>query len=185
VLSSAGAPVVKSAKGGFEVTLRFRAGQRGFARLRALRAGRVQTALGFTAGAGLGTVGPLLVRKPGYYTFELRQGARSVRWHACLGRCGTAAPGGPFTVVQEPAALARAGQAWSVTLHVRANRPAGAELRIFRAGRLVRSLEFAPPAGRVRAGPFVLTPGSYTLRLAMTDAYGRMWRLSWFALLPR
>jgi len=30
----------------------------------------------------------------------------------------------------------------------------------------------------------VLTPGSYALRLTVTDAYGRVHRLTWLAFLP-
>jgi hypothetical protein len=184
-LSAQGRPLVRAARGGFEVTLRFQAGRPGFARVRALRAGRVETGLGFTAGAGRGAVGPLFVRKPGYYTFELRQGGRTISWRTCLGRCGKAAPGGPFTVVRRAPTIVRAGEAWSVTLRFRSNRPAGAVLRILRGGRLVRAVQSAPPAGENRAGPYVLTPGTYTLRLTLTDAYGRTWRLTWVALLPR
>jgi uncharacterized repeat protein (TIGR02543 family) len=183
-LASLGRPVVRRAAGGFEVTLRFRAGQRGVVRVRALRAGRVETTLGFTVGAGPGTVGPLRLKKPGYYAFELRLGGRALEWHACLGRCGAAARVGPFTVVREPATVLRAGQAWSVTLRFRSNRPAGVALRILRAGKPIRDVLRAPPAGNVRVGPFVLSPATYTFRLTATDAYGRARRLTWFALLP-
>jgi uncharacterized repeat protein (TIGR02543 family) len=183
-LATRGRPIVGRGKAGFRVTLRFRAHQSGIARVRAIRAGRIETALAFSVGPGPGSVGPLLVQKPGYYRFDLRLGARAIEWHACLGRCGESAPGGPFTVVREPSVVVRAGEAWSVTVRFHANRLSGAELRISRGKRLVNDLEFASPAGEVRAGPFVLSPGAYTLRLKVTDAYGRTRRLSWFAFLP-
>jgi List-Bact-rpt repeat protein len=182
-LATRGRPVVKRGKTGFAVTLRFRAGQSGIARVRAIRAGRIETALAFSVGPGPGSVGPLLVQKPGYYRFELRLGARAIEWQACLGRCGETAPGGPFRVVREQSAVVRAGEAWSVTVRFHTNRLSGAELRISRGKRLVTDVRFAPLAGQAHAGPFVLTPGVYTLRLTMTDAYGRTRRLSWFAYL--
>jgi uncharacterized repeat protein (TIGR02543 family) len=183
-LARRGRPIVRRVEGGFQVTLRFRAGTRGTARVRALRAGRVETALSFTAAPGPGTIGPFPVRKPGFYVFELRLGRGALQWRACLGRCGAGAPGGPFTVVREPAGVVRAGEAWSVTIHFRSNRPAGAELSILRGRKAVRHLRFAPVAGEISSGPFVVTPGTYTLRLIVTDAYGRTRLLTWFAFLP-
>ncbi len=183
-LASRGRPVVTRGKSGFAVTLRFRTGRSGTARVRGIRAGRVETALAFSVGPGPGSVGPLLVQKPGFYRFDLRLGSRALAWPVCLGRCGEAAPGGPFTVAREPSTVVRAGSAWSVTVRFHASRPSGAELRIFRGKRLVTNLRLATPAGNVRAGPFVLTPGVYSLRLTVTDAYGRTRRLSWFAYLP-
>jgi hypothetical protein len=184
-LASRGRPVVRRGKSGFAITLRFRTGQSGTARVRAIRAGRIETALAFSVGPGPGSVGPLLVQKPGFYRFDLRQGARAIEWRVCLGRCGETAPGGPFRILREPSTVVRAGEAWSVTVRFHANRLSGAELRISRGKRLVNDLEFATPAGEVHAGPFVLSPGVYTLRLKVTDAYGRTRRLSWFAFLPR
>jgi hypothetical protein len=183
-LASRGRPIVRRAEGGFQVTLRFRTGTRGTAHVRALRAGRIETALSFTAAPGPGTIGPFPVRKAGYYVFELRLGRRALQWRACLGRCGAGAPGGPFTVAREPASVVHAGEAWSVTIHFRANRAAGAELRISRGRTLVRDVRFATSPGKASAGPFVLTPGSYALRLTVTDAYGRVHRLTWLAFLP-
>jgi hypothetical protein len=183
-LARRGRPVVRRVEGGFQVTLRFRAGTRGTAHVRALRAGRVETGLSFTAAPGPGTIGPFQVRKPGYYVFELRLGRGMLQWRACLGRCGAGAPGGPFTVVREPAGVVHAGQAWSVTIHFRANRPAGAELRISRGRALVKDVRVATSPGEASAGPFVLTPGTYALRLTVTDAYGRTHPLTWLAFLP-
>lgn len=185
VLARRGLPVVTQRKGGgFAITLRFRAGQSGLARLRGIRAGRVETALAFSVGPGAGSVGPLLVKKPGLYRFDLRLGGRALEWQVCLGRCGEGAPGGPFRVEREPSTVVRAGGAWSVTVHFQANRASGAELRISRAQQLITDYLFAPRAGAVHAGPFVLTPGVYTLSLTVIDAYGRTRRLSWFAFLP-
>jgi hypothetical protein len=183
-LASRGKPVVTRGKNGFAITLRFRTGLSGTARVRAIRAGRIETALAFSVTPGPGSVGPLLVQKQGFYRFDLRLGSRLLAWPVCLGRCGEAAPGGPFSVVREPSAVVHAGSAWSIAVRFHVNRPSGAELRIFRGKRLVNDLEFASPAGEVHAGPFVLSPGAYTLRLKITDAYGRTRRLSWFAFLP-
>jgi hypothetical protein len=183
-LASRGRPVVTRGKNGFAITLRFRTGQSGTARVRGIRAGRIETALAFSVAPGPGSVGPLLVQKPGFYRFDLRLGSRALVWPVCLGRCGEGAPGGPFTVVREPSTVVRAGSAWSVTVRFHASRPSGAELRIFRSKRLVTNLRLATRAGDVRVGPLVLTPGVYSLRLTVTDAYGRTRRLSWFAYLP-
>ena len=183
-LASRGRPVVTRGKNGFAVTLRFRSGRSGTARARGIRAGRIETALAFSVAPGAGSVGPLLVKKPGFYRFDLRLGSRVIAWPVCLGRCGEAGPGGPFTIVRKPSVVLHAGEAWSVTVRFHASRPSGAELRIFRGKRLVTDFRFAPPAGDVHAGPFVLTPGVYSLRLTVTDAYGRTRRLGWFAFLP-
>ncbi len=106
-------------------------------------------------------------------------------WNACLGRCGVHGPGGAFKVVREAASVAHVGDAWSVTLHLRANHATGAGLRILRGTKAVRALQVAPGAGKVDIGPFLLTPATYTLRLTLTDAYGRTRSLTWFAVLPR
>jgi hypothetical protein len=152
--------------------------------LRAVRAGRVETALAFTVAAGAATIGPFPVVKPGFYRFELTLGARGLRWGACLGRCGKNAPGGPFMLTRQSPDVAHAGAAWSVTFHFRANHPAGSELRIYRGKALVKTYRFASRAGAVRAGPFLLSPGTYRLRLTAIDAYGRTQGLGWYAFLP-
>jgi hypothetical protein len=36
----------------------------------------------------------------------------------------------------------------------------------------------------VAAGPFLLSPGTYQLHLTATDAYGRVRKLKWYAVLP-
>jgi hypothetical protein len=130
------------------------------------------------------TIGPFTVAKPGYYTFEVALGARGINWTACLGRCGAAAAGRPFTVTRDPASIIDAGAAWSVTVHFRTNLPAGVQLRVYRGTALALDYHFAPPAGRLSAGPFLISPGTYTLRLTATDAYGRVRTLAWFAFLP-
>jgi hypothetical protein len=184
VLRSAGRPVVRRTAVGFRVTLRFTTLQRGTAHVRALRAGRTETALAFRVAVGTATVGPFPVSKPGFYRFELRLGTRSIHWTACLGRCGAAAHAAPFVLTREPVKAVRAGVVWSLTIRFHATQPAGARLRIFRGKRLAKDYRFAPPAGVVSAGPFLLSPGTYSLRLTATDAYGRVKALSWFAFLP-
>ena len=182
-LRSGGKPIVRRAGGGFRVTLRFTTTQRGTAHVRAFRAGRVETALAFTIAPGAATIGPFQLAKSGYYAFELTLGARALRWTACLGRCGAAAHAGPFTLTRGPARAVDSGALWSVSLHLNATKASGALVRVYRSGRLVRSARFALDAGEVTAGPFLLSPGTYRLRLAATDAYGRTRTLSWYAFL--
>jgi Divergent InlB B-repeat domain len=182
-LRSRGRPIVHQTRSGFRVTLRFTTTQRGVARVRALRAGRVQTALTFTIASGPATIGPFPVTKPGFYRFELTVGTRALHWTACLGRCGAAAHAAPFVLARGPAKAVDAGAVWSVSLHFHATLPSGANVRVYRSGRLVREARFLASAGEVLAGPFLLSPGTYALRLTATDAYGRTRTLSWYAFL--
>jgi hypothetical protein len=182
-LRSRGRPIVHHTRSGFRVTLRFTTTQRGVARVRALRAGRVQTALTFTIASGPATIGPFPVTKPGFYRFELTVGTRALHWTACLGRCGAAAHAAPFVLTRGPAKVLDAGALWSVSVRFHATLPSGALVRIYRSGRLVRTARFLLRAGEVSAGPFLLSPGTYRLRLTATDAYGRTRMLSWYALL--
>src|SRR5581483_11663028 len=180
---SGGRPIVARTGSGFRVTLRFTTTQRGTAHVRALRAGRVQTALAFTVAPGAARVGPFPLRKPGFYGFELSLAGRSLRWTACLGRCGAAAHARSFSLTRGPARVLDAGALWSVSVHFHATLPSGALIRIYRSGRLVRSTRRPLAAGDVSAGPFLLSPGTYRLRLTATDAYGRTRALGWYAFL--
>ncbi len=182
-LSRIGTPVVARTAVGYEVTLRFRSAERGRARLRALRAGRLETALAFTAAAGRATVGPFPVVKPGFYRFELLLAGRTLRWTACLGRCGERAGSGPFTLTRRPAAVVDAGALWSVTLHFRSTQPAGAVAKVYRGKVLAREVRFPIRAGATTPGVLLLSPGTYRIRLAATDAVGRVRTLTWYALL--
>jgi len=179
-----GPPVVRHTAVGYEVTLRFRTAERGRARVQALRAGRVQTALAFTAAAGAATVGPFPVARSGFYTFELRLGARNLRWTACLGRCGEHATSDPFTLTRGRPAVSDAGALWSLTLHFRSSQPAGAVVHVYRGRKLARELRFPIRAGSITPGALLLSPGTYRIRLDATDGYGRMRTLTWFAVLP-
>jgi hypothetical protein len=183
-LRSRGHPLVRHTRSGYAVTLRFTTTQRGVARVRALRAGRVQTALSFTVAQGPATVGPFPVARSGYSAFELTIGARALRWHACLGRCGAAAHADPFVLTRGPAKAVDAGAVWSLTVGFHATMPSAARLRVLRNGRTARDVRFAPGAGEVTGGPFLLSPGTYQLRLTATDAYGRVRKLTWYAFLP-
>jgi Divergent InlB B-repeat domain len=184
VLRSRGRAIVRRTANGFLVTLRFVTTRRGIAHVRAVLAGRLQTALSFPVAPGMATVGPFPVVKPGFYAFELRLGPRRLRWAACLGRCGAAAHAPPFVVARGPAKAVDAGAVWSVTVNYRASLPSGARLRVLRSGRLAREMRFPAPAGTVTAGPLLLSPGTYQLHLTATDAYGRVRKLTWYALLP-
>jgi hypothetical protein len=166
------------------VTLRIVAPQRGTAHVRALRAGRVMTALSFPVVAGAVTIGPFPLAKPGYYRFEVAVGKRRLAVTACLGRCGAAAGGPPFVVRRGKASVVDAGAVWSVTVRFRITLPAGVRLRVYRGKILARDYRRALPAGPASAGPFLLTPGNYTFRLTASDPYGRLRTLTWFALLP-
>jgi hypothetical protein len=183
-LRSLGRPVVSRTASGFQVTLRFRTADRGRARVQAVRAGRIQTALAFTAAAGAARVGPFPVAKPGFYTFDLRLGPRTLRWTACLGRCGERATSSPFILARGLPTVDEAGRLWSVTLHFRSSQPAGAVVRVLRGRLLAREVRFPLRIGRTTPGTLLLSPGSYRIGLAATDGYGRVRTLTWYALLP-
>jgi uncharacterized repeat protein (TIGR02543 family) len=182
-LSSLSPPVVARAGAGFRVTLRFNTTVAGLARVRGLRAGRVGASLSLHVAAGHATIGPFPVSKDGFYTFEIRLGGHLLRWRTCLGRCGGAAPGPAFVLTREPPTVTRSGDVWSVTLHLRANLIADDRVRAYRGTRLLVNQHFLGHTGRIVLGPFLLGPGSYTLRLAATDAYGRTRTLTWIVAL--
>ena len=71
-----GPPLVGRTATGFQVTLRFHSACVARRGCRRLRAGRIETALAFTAAAGDAVAGPFPVGKPGFYTFELHVGGR-------------------------------------------------------------------------------------------------------------
>jgi Divergent InlB B-repeat domain len=182
-LSKIGAPVVAKTAVGYEVTLRFRSAARGRARVRALRAGRLETGLAFTAAAGPATVGPFPVVKPGFYTFELVLGGRTLRWTACLGRCGERAGSSPFILTRGPATALDADALWSLTLHFRSTQQAGAVARVYRGRLLAREVRFPIRSGASAPGALLLSPGTYRSRLVAVDAVGRVRTLTWYALL--
>jgi len=183
-LRISGHAVVRKTSTGFRVTLRFVTPRRGVAHVRALLAGRLQTALSFTVAPGRATVGPFPVVKPGFYVFEIALGLQQLRWTACLGRCGAAAHAAPFVLVRGPAKAVDAGALWSLAVNYRSSQAAGAEIRVFRSGKLAKELRFPAAAGGVTAGPFLLSPGTYQLRLTATDTWGRVRKLTWYAFLP-
>ena len=182
-LSSLGSPVVTPAGTGFRVTLRFNTTVAGLAHARGLRAGRVAASLSLHVAAGHATFGPFPVSKDGFYTFEIRLGGQVIRWRTCLGHCGAAAPGPPFVLTREPPVVTRSGDVWSVTLHLRANLIADDRVRAYRGTKLLVNQHFLGRTGKIILGPFLLGPGSYTLRLTATDAYGRVRTLTWIVAL--
>jgi List-Bact-rpt repeat protein len=183
-LRKIGTPVVSKTAVGYQVTLRFRTADRGRARVRALRAGRLETALAFTAAAGVAKIGPFPLVKSGFYTFEVVIGGRTLRWTACLGRCGERAGSSHFTLTRGPATAADAGALWSLTLHFRSTQPAGADVRVYRGQRLAREVRFPIRAGAAAPSSLLLSPGTYRIKLVATDAVGRIRTLTWYALLP-
>jgi len=77
-----------------------------------------------------------------------------------------------------------AGALWSLAVNYRSSQAAGAQIRVFRSGKLAKELRFPAGAGRVTAGPFLLSPGNYQLRLTAQDTWGRVRNLTWYAFLP-
>jgi uncharacterized repeat protein (TIGR02543 family) len=185
VLASLAQPVVNRSGGGFQVTLRFRTSLGGLARVRGLRAGRVAASVSLRVAAGPATIGPFPVLKPGLYVFELRLAGRTLRWKACLGVCGSAVKEPPWILVREPPTVTRAGDVWAVTLHLRSNLLADDRVRAYRGTKLLVNQHFLGRTGEIAVGPFLLGPGSYTLRITATDAYGRVRTLSWIVALAR
>jgi List-Bact-rpt repeat protein len=185
VLASLGLPIVKRAGRGFRVTLRFSTTAAGLARVRGLRAGRVAASLSLRVAAGRATIGPFPVAKTGLYTFEVRLAGRTIHWRTCLGRCGAAAPRPNFVLTREAPTVTRSGDVWSVTLHLRANLISAARVRAYRAKKLLVDRRFLGRTGEIIVGPFLLGPGSYTLRLTAVDAYGRVRTLTWIVALAR
>ncbi len=184
VLTRVGSPQVKRSGTRFLVTLRFRTTLAGTARVRALRAGRVVKTLSRRVAAGTDTVGPFSVSLSGLYTFEVELGGRKIHWRTCLGRCGAGAPG-KFVLTRETPSTKRSGDAWSVTLHLRANLISEAQVRVYRGTKLLVDKHFLAGTGQTAVGPFLLGPGRYTIRLTATDPYGRVRTLSWIVALAR
>jgi hypothetical protein len=164
--------------------LRFKTPLAGTAHVRGLRAGRVATTLSRRVAAGTGAVGPFRVARAGLYTFELELGGRTIRWRACLGRCGAAAPG-RFVLTGQTPTTTRSGDAWSVTLNLRANLISDARVRAYRGSQLLANKHFLAGTGKIAVGPFLLGPGKYSLRLTATDGYGRTRTLIWSVALAR
>jgi uncharacterized repeat protein (TIGR02543 family) len=183
VLTSLGPPIVRHTAAGFRVTLRFNTTRAGIARVLGLRAGRVGVRVTFRIAAGPARIGPFTVAKPGLYTFQVRLGTALLQWRVCLGRCGAAAPPPPFILVRKPPTVTRSGDVWSVTLHVHSNQIAVARVRAVKDGKVLVDQRFLAKTGEISIGPFLLGPGSYTLRLNATDAYGRTRNLSWVVAL--
>jgi hypothetical protein len=183
-LRSVGPPIVRRTSSGYEVTLRYTSSRRGKARIRALRAGRLESALTFNAAAGRAIAGPFPVAKSGFYSFELHLGANTLRWTACLGRCGEHASPDPFTLTRGLATAVDAGALWSLTLHFRSNTAAGVVVRVYRGKQLAREVRFPVHAGPALPGALLLSPGNYRVELRATDAVGRVRTLAWYALLP-
>ena len=168
---------------GYRVTIRFNTARAGIARVVGLRAGRVGARVTARVGAGPVRIGPFTVAKPGLYTFQVRLGTALLQWRACLGRCGAASTAPPFVLLRSPPTVTRSGDVWSVTLQVVSNQIAVARVRAVKGGRALVDQRFLAKAGRISIGPFLLGPGSYTIRLTATDAYGRVRTVTWVVAL--
>ena len=94
-------------------------------------------------------------------------------------------PSGAYSSAETPRSVSsvRSGDVWSVTLHLRANQIADDRVRAFRGTRLLVNQHFLGHTGRILLGPFLLGPGSYTLRLTAVDPYGRVRTLTWIVAL--
>jgi hypothetical protein len=188
-LTSAGSPTIAPTRSGYVVTLHVRAARPGTARVRALRAGRAVTTLRFRIPAGNERI-TFPLEDPGFYAFEisvLGPGAEPqvLRWHACLGTCGAAAPAsaGRFVLTSQPLLIKRAGGSWLVTVRFRETQPAAVKVQVFRGGTLVAEPEFATDAGKVELGPLALPPGEYRIRVTAVDGFGRIRVLTFAASL--
>jgi hypothetical protein len=191
-LQAIGDPVVTRSGSHFLVTLHFNTTLSGNARVRGLRAGRVVTAFSFRVRPGADPIGPFPLVLPGFFTFDVTildgtGHSRAIQWQTCLGPCGGKAPAsaGAFVLTREQPTIKRAGSAWLVTLHFRETQPSGVDVLVLRQGAVVADLQFAPGVGESSLGPFVLAPGSYTIRVTATDAWGRVRHLSFSAVLAR
>ena len=182
-LKSLGSPIVARSGGRFRVTLRLTTTAAGLARVRGLRAGRVAASLSLRVAAGRATLGPFPVAKSGLYTFEVRLSGRTIRWRTCLGLCGAAARAGPFRLTREAPTVTRTGDVWSVLLHCRANQISAVRIRVSRGGKALVNQGFLGRATRINVGPFLLGPGSYTLKLTAVDPYGRVRAFTWIVAL--
>src|SRR5262249_40131025 len=171
------------AAGGFRVTVRFKTTRGGIARVVGLRAGRTGPRATLRIASGPARIGPFKITKRGLYTFQVSLGTAQLQWHVCLGRCGARAPSPPFILVRKPATVKRSGDAWSVTLHAHSNLISVARVRAAKGGKVVVDQRFLAKKGDIRTGLFLVGPGSYTLRMNATDAYGRTRNLSWVVAL--
>lgn len=181
-LASLGRPLVLRRGGEFQVTLRFRTSFGGVARVVGLRAGRTGASLSLRVAPGDATIRVPVV-KPGFYVFELRLAGRTLRWSACLGACGTAVKSPPFAVARESPTIVRAGDGWSLTLHLRANLISADRVVVRRGSRNIVALSILGHAGENRVPPFLLGPGDYRLTVTATDAFGRVRTLTWIVAL--
>jgi len=183
-LTSLGKPVVKPGGTGFQVTLRFRTTVGGVARVHGRRAGRVASTLSLRLAAGPASI-RIPVAKAGYYVFTLQIGKNALSWRACLGTCGSALKSPAFVLIREAPEASRAGEGWSLVVHARANLTSDVRVVVSRAGRKVVNLHVLGRAGEISIPPFLLGPGSYSLKLTATDAYGRVRTLVWVVALAR
>jgi hypothetical protein len=186
VLRALGRPVVVGSGSLFHVTLAFQTARAGTAAITAARAGRVVTSFALGIGSGGATIGPFPVRKPGFYSLRVALGGAALEWHACLGRCGAAAPksAGPFVLQRADPVIRRSGRNWLFAVRFSSNREALAVVRVRRPGtKPFRQVAFAAPAGANAPKPLVLAPGSYVVSLIATDAFGRTRDLAWSVVL--
>lgn len=181
-VASLGRALVTRRGGEFQVTLRFRTSIGGVARVRGLRAGRVAAGLSLRVAAGSAIVRVPVVKR-GAYVFQLQLAGRTVRWNACLGVCGAKVKSPPFVVERRAPTVVRAGEGWSLTLHLTSNLISADSVRVLRGRKALAELSFLGRPGRNSVPPFLLGPGDYTLTLTATDAYGRVRKLTWIVAL--
>ncbi|HZT16947.1 MAG TPA: hypothetical protein VFA19_13475 [Gaiellaceae bacterium] len=182
VLASLGRPVVTRQGGDFQVTLRFRTKAAGVARVHGLRAGRIAATFSLRVAAGNATL-RVPVAKTGSYVFELKLGTHALRWRTCLGICGDAVKSPRFVVSRESPTIVRAGDGWSLTLHLRSNLIAADQVRVERDTKPLVTLRFLGRAGQNSVPPFLLGTGNYTFVVTAIDAYGRARTLKWIVAL--
>jgi hypothetical protein len=129
---------------------------------------------------------------------EPAQGARFVGWSGdCAGTAPTCqvAMNGPrsvsatfssgtpsppaFTLSPGRARLFHTASGWVADIGFTANRAAKATLEVFRGGSLLRTQRFTVTAGTTRVGVPLGGPGTYLVRLTLTDATGTTRTTSW------
>ncbi len=182
VVSSLGRPIVTRQGAQFQVTLRFRTKVAGLARVHGLRAGRVAATFSLRVAAGNATL-RVPVARTGSYVFELQLGTHALRWRTCLGVCGDAVKSPPFVLSRESPTVVRAGDGWSLTLHLRSNLIAADQVSVERGTKPLVTLRFLGRAGENSVPPFLLGTGNYRFVVTAIDAYGRARKLTWIVAL--
>lgn len=185
---SLGNPSVTRTSVGWAVSLRFFTNRSASALLRLSLNGGLVSAFTFSPHAGNVTVGPFNVARPGNYRFRLTLtdaggNVQELVWNACLSdSCGTFRPAGAFVAARAVTATRTAG-GWIVHVRFQAAGSGAATIRMTRAGRLVTGGSFTFHRGAVVVNLPARQAGLHTIVLTTRNAAGRVYRITWNALL--